>query len=41
MDEPAPTDLPRWTVSDVPRARALLGELADQGRFADAPMQSP
>jgi tetratricopeptide (TPR) repeat protein len=41
MDEPAPTDLPRWTVSEVPRARALLGELADQGRFADAPTQSP
>jgi predicted Zn-dependent protease len=36
VDEPAPTDLPRWTVSDRPRARALLAELADRGRAPTA-----
>jgi predicted Zn-dependent protease len=42
VEEPAPTDVPRWTVSEVPRARALLAELADRGRVtgAGAP-QSP
>jgi tetratricopeptide (TPR) repeat protein len=42
VEEPAPTDVPRWTVSEVPRARALLTELADRGRVtgAGAP-QSP
>jgi tetratricopeptide (TPR) repeat protein len=41
VEEPAPTDVPRWTVSEVPRARALLGELYGQGRIPDAPPQSP
>jgi tetratricopeptide (TPR) repeat protein len=31
IDEPAPTDLPRWTVSELPRARALLAELVERG----------
>lgn len=41
VEEPAPTDVPRWTVREVPRARALLAELHDQGRITDAPPQSP
>jgi tetratricopeptide (TPR) repeat protein len=40
LEEPEPTDRPRWTVSEVPRARALLSELADRGRLTGAP-QSP
>ncbi|HEU5193608.1 MAG TPA: tetratricopeptide repeat protein [Methylomirabilota bacterium] len=28
VDEREPSDLPRWTVSEVPRARALLAEVA-------------
>lgn len=32
VDEPAATDLPRWTVSEAPRARALLAELAARDR---------
>lgn len=40
VDEPAPTDLPRWTVSDLPRARALLTELYERGRVTGPP-QSP
>jgi tetratricopeptide (TPR) repeat protein len=39
VDERAPTDLPRWTVSERPRARALLTELYDRGRIP--PPQSP
>jgi tetratricopeptide (TPR) repeat protein len=34
LDEPAATDLPRWTVREVPEARALLGELGARGRPA-------
>ena len=42
VEEPAPTDVPRWTVSEVPRARALLAELYGRGRVTDeAPPQSP
>jgi len=41
VEEPAPTDLPRWTVSEMPRARALLAELYERGRIPDAPPQSP
>lgn len=41
IDEPAPTDLPRWTVSERPRARAMLAELHDRGRVTGAPSQSP
>ena len=41
VEEPAPTDVPRWTLSDLPRARALLAELYGQGRIPDAPPQSP
>jgi tetratricopeptide (TPR) repeat protein len=40
VDERAPTDLPRWTVSERPRARALLAELYDRGRIPGRP-QSP
>jgi len=40
IDDSAPTDLPRWVVSERPRARAMLAELADQGRIS-APTQSP
>ena len=31
LDDPAPSDLPRWTVAEVPRARALLAELGARG----------
>ena len=43
VDEPAPTDLPRWSVSDRQRARTLLAELRDRGRIPapPAPSQSP
>jgi predicted Zn-dependent protease len=41
IDEPVPTDLPRWTVSERPRARAMLVELHDRGRVTGAPSQSP
>lgn len=41
VDEPAPTDLPRWTVSDRPRARALLAELSDRGRATTGPREAP
>ena len=41
VDEPAPSDLPRWTVSERPRARAMLMELYDQGRVTGPPPQSP
>jgi tetratricopeptide (TPR) repeat protein len=41
VEEPAPTDVPRWTVSEAPRARALLAELYDRGRVTGAPTQSP
>jgi tetratricopeptide (TPR) repeat protein len=40
VEEPAPKDVPRWTVSEVPRARALLTELYGRGRITGAP-QSP
>lgn len=41
VDEPAPTDVPRWTVLEVPRARALLADLYGRGRVTPAPPQSP
>jgi len=41
VDETAPTEPPRWSVSDRPRARALLTELRDRGRIPGAPTQSP
>jgi tetratricopeptide (TPR) repeat protein len=41
VDEPAATDLPGWTASDRPRAKALLTELRDRGRIPGAPAQSP
>jgi tetratricopeptide (TPR) repeat protein len=41
MDDQAPTDLARWTMSDVPRARAMLVELREQGRLPGLPTQSP
>jgi len=40
VDEQAPADLPRWTVSERPRARALLAELYERGRITTPP-QSP
>jgi tetratricopeptide (TPR) repeat protein len=40
LDERAPSDLPRWTVAEQPRARALLAELYGRGRLT-APPQSP
>ena len=36
LDEPEPTDRPRWTVNEVPRARALLARLPEP-----PPTQSP
>ena len=45
VDEAAATDVPRWTVSDRPRARAMLADLRERGRIpsvpATAPSQSP
>ena len=43
VDETAATDFPSWTMSDRPRAKALLTELRDRGRIpgAPAPSQSP
>ncbi|HEU4369858.1 MAG TPA: tetratricopeptide repeat protein [Methylomirabilota bacterium] len=40
VGEPAPTDLPRWTVSDMPRARAMLTDLYERGRLTGPP-QAP
>ena len=43
IDEPAATNMPRWAMSDRPRARTLLAELRDHGRIPGppAPAQSP
>ena len=41
MDEQAPADLSRWTISDLPRASAMLVELREQGRLPGVPTQSP
>jgi tetratricopeptide (TPR) repeat protein len=41
MDDGAPTDLPRWTMSDLPRARRMLFELRENGRVPGIPPQSP
>ena len=41
VDEPAATDLPRWTMSDRPRARALLNELLERGRIPTGAPQAP
>ena len=43
IDEPAASNMPRWTMSDRPRARTLLAELRDRGRIPGlpAPSQSP
>jgi tetratricopeptide (TPR) repeat protein len=43
IDEPAASNMPRWTMSDRPRARTLLAELRDRGRIPGlpAPTQSP
>ena len=30
LDEPAPTDRPRWTLKEAPRARAMLESLRDK-----------
>jgi tetratricopeptide (TPR) repeat protein len=40
LAEPTPTDLPRWTVHDRPRARALLTELYQRGRVT-TPTEAP
>jgi tetratricopeptide (TPR) repeat protein len=39
VHEPAPSDRPRWTVSEQPRARALLTELYESGHVPGG--QSP
>ena len=41
LDDPAPTDLPRWTVSERPRAQRLLTELVEQGRVPGTAPQAP
>jgi tetratricopeptide (TPR) repeat protein len=42
LEEPAASDLPRWTMREVPRARALLAELAErEPQPATTPGQSP
>ena len=40
-DETAPTDRPRWLVTDRPRARALLEELQSLGRATPASPEAP
>ena len=40
LDEPSPSDPPRWTMHDRPRARALLTELYQSGKVP-APAQLP
>jgi tetratricopeptide (TPR) repeat protein len=40
VTEPAPSDRPRWTVSERPRARSLLAELYERGHLVGPP-QSP
>ena len=30
LDEPAPTDRPRWTLKEAPRARAMLESIRDK-----------
>ena len=34
LDERTPSDLPRWTTREVPRARALLADLAERAPLA-------
>ena len=41
LDEHAATDLPRWTVNDLPRARTLLTQVAMHEPRPAAPPQSP
>ncbi|PYN29576.1 MAG: hypothetical protein DMD76_00445 [Candidatus Rokuibacteriota bacterium] len=41
MDETTPTDRPRWAMSDLPRARAMLFELRERGRVPGIAPQSP
>jgi tetratricopeptide (TPR) repeat protein len=41
MDDTAPSDRPRWAMSDLPRARELLFELRARGRVPGIPPQSP
>ena len=41
VDERAPTDLPRWTMSDLPSARAMLAELSQRGRVSGSSPESP
>jgi tetratricopeptide (TPR) repeat protein len=37
VDEPAPSDLPYWTLADAPRARALLASIASQTQPRESP----
>jgi len=41
MDDTSPTDPSRWTMSDTPRARAMLLELQARGVLPPIPTQSP
>lgn len=42
LEEPAASDLPRWTMREVPRARALLAEIAEREPHPPTtPGQSP
>jgi tetratricopeptide (TPR) repeat protein len=41
VDDTAPTDRPRWAMSDLSRARAMLFELRERGRVPGVPPQSP
>ena len=40
-EETAPTDRPRWAMSDLPRARTMLFELRERGRVPGIAPQSP
>ena len=41
VDEPTPTDLPRWMVSERPRAQGVLAELHERGRIRGGAPQAP
>ena len=41
VDETAPTDLPRWTTSERPRARAVLADLHGRGLGIGSQVEAP
>ena len=41
LDERSPTDVPRWTISERPRAERLLAELRERGRITGGAPEAP